>query len=384
LDAKRRPITPIYTWADSRSRPDAIELRAKFSEEEILERTGCMLRFCFWPAKLRWLRRTNRALFSRVPFWVSPSDWLWQELFGELATSESMASATGLFDQTKRTWDAAMCDATGIDQSQLPPIRDSLHRDGRILTAIGDGAASNIGSGAISERIAAINLGTSAAIRIMTSGRMRIPNGLFRFSASGQRFVLGGAISNAGNLRSWCEKQLRLPHSARIERAAAATDSLVALPFVIAERAPDWPEISGAIAGYNFATTPLEIFRALITGALYRLADIFDFLEQSVGRIDRIIVSGGMTKSAGVVSILADALGRDLELASEAEASLRGAALHALARGEESYPAPRKRGRILRFNKRFAKLHRARRKTQHTFFEVLSTETFRGTNTYRL
>jgi gluconokinase len=371
LDAKLRPLTPIYSWADSRSARDATKLRAQLLESEILQRTGCMVRFPFWPAKLRWLRRTNRALFQRVHFWVSPSDWILHDLFGELATSESMASATGLFNQLTRSWDLAMCGAVGICPSQLPPIRHTLDADNgpdhlTILTPIGDGAAGNIGSGATSENIAAINLGTSAAVRVMTRRALRIPNGLFRFVVSGHSSVLGGATSNAGNLRVWCQRQLHLPRSARFLRESAATDLLIALPFVVKERSPDWPEFSGAISGYKLTTTPLEVFRALMTSALYPIADIFDELEQSVGRIRRIIVSGGLAKSESTVAILADALERDLELAIDTEASLRGAALHALAQGTDFFSA-QKKGRIIHSNRTFAKLHRARRAKQRRF-----------------
>jgi gluconokinase len=157
LDAKLRPLTPIYTWADLRCIPDAARLRFEFSEAQILQRSGSMLRFSFWPAKLRWLRRTNRALFRRVRFWVSPSDWILHDLFGELGTSESMASATGLFDQLAHNWDLALCNAVAVRPSQLPAIRYVID-DGRVLTAIGDGVAGNIGSGATTENIAAINL----------------------------------------------------------------------------------------------------------------------------------------------------------------------------------------------------------------------------------
>ncbi len=370
LDGKLRPLTPIYTWADSRSKPDAAGLRAEFSEEEILQRTGCMLRFPFWLAKLRWLRRTDHALFRRVHFWVSPSDWILHDLSGDLATSESMASGTGLLNQSSRGWDGELCDAAGITENHLPAILDRIN-DGRVLTTIGDGAASNIGSGATSENTAAINLGTSAAVRVITRHPLPIPSGLFRYIVSGQTFVLGGATSNAGNLREWCQRKLHLQPSAPLGRKAAATDTLIALPFVVAERSPDWPEFPGAISGYNLTTTPLEIFRALTTSAFYRLADIFDLLEQSVGGIDRIIVSGGMTKSAAALRILADALARHLELAIETEASLRGAALHALADGGDFLPA-HKRGRVIRCNANRAELHRRRRHKQRLFAKSLA------------
>src|SRR5438309_4087075 len=65
LDHRGRPMTPVFTWADSRAADDAARLRDKLSEREIHRRTGCMLRGTFWPAKLLWLRRTQPRLFRR-------------------------------------------------------------------------------------------------------------------------------------------------------------------------------------------------------------------------------------------------------------------------------------------------------------------------------
>ena len=60
-DARGSAMTRIFTWADSRCREDAAELRKEFPEKETHARTGCMMRTSFWPAKLRWLRRIGAA-----------------------------------------------------------------------------------------------------------------------------------------------------------------------------------------------------------------------------------------------------------------------------------------------------------------------------------
>ena len=59
--ADGKPVTRVITWADSRCREDAAELRATFREKTIHARTGCMLRASFWPAKLRWNVSAFRA-----------------------------------------------------------------------------------------------------------------------------------------------------------------------------------------------------------------------------------------------------------------------------------------------------------------------------------
>jgi gluconokinase len=124
LDRQGRPITPVFTWADSRAAADAATLREKISEKKIHARTGCMLRTTFWPAKLLWLRRTQPKTFRRVAAWVSPVDWIFQELFSLTGTSASMASATGLYNLWQRGWDDELCAICGIDARKLAPILD--------------------------------------------------------------------------------------------------------------------------------------------------------------------------------------------------------------------------------------------------------------------
>ena len=56
---RRRPLTPVYLWLDARSRAEMPRLRAELDEPAVHARTGCMLHWSYWPAKLAWLRRTQ-------------------------------------------------------------------------------------------------------------------------------------------------------------------------------------------------------------------------------------------------------------------------------------------------------------------------------------
>ncbi len=42
VDASAQAITPVYTWADTRSAPFAAVLRAEMNEREVHNRTGCL------------------------------------------------------------------------------------------------------------------------------------------------------------------------------------------------------------------------------------------------------------------------------------------------------------------------------------------------------
>lgn len=363
LDSKRRPITPIFMWADSRATHDARQLRRELAERKIQLRTGCMLRAPFWPAKLRWLRRTNRRPFQRVAFWVSPASWIFEQLFGFAATSHSMASGTGLYHLRQADWDSELLKLCHVRPDQLGPLADrGLTSDvPMIFTAIGDGAASNLGSGADRDGTVAINIGTSAAARVFVPGRQKIAPGLFQYAVDGSRFVIGGAISNAGNLHQWSMRELRAESDA-LDRVAAANDPLTVLPFWVQERAPTWPEnLRGTITGVTPSTTGADILRAITTSIFYRLAQILEQLPSP--RPAEIIVSGGILRSPSSLAILADCLGRDIRVCRELESSLRGAALHALA-NLGFRPRTLKLGRLVRHRPTLACQHRERRARQ--------------------
>ena len=346
LDRAGKPLTPIYTWADARSASDAARLRENFDEREIQQRTGCMLRSSFWPAKLLWLRRTQPKLFRRVARWVSPAEWIFEEIFRSRACSHSMASGTGLYNFAQRSWDRELVDFCSLTTAQVAPLGDKLESGGQAIFApIGDGAAGNLGSGASSPGVVAINVGTSAAVRAIPSTDVALPFGLFRFVVDQRRSLLGGAVSNAGNLRAWCLRELQLPaDNRRIEkllRESGAAAGLTILPFWVGERAPTWPEdLDGVIVGLTQATTAADLLRATTSAVCYRLADILDRLESAIGRAKKIVVSGGILQSPASLQILADALGRDLEICADQEASLRGAAVHVLEQlgGKTSRP----------------------------------------------
>ena len=348
-NAAGRPITRIITWADSRCRQDAAQLRADFSERKIHARTGCMLRASFWPAKLAWLRRTQRRVFDRVKQWMSPAEWLQLTLSGDANCALGMAAGTGLFDPTKLAWDPALLDHCGLRITQMRPLSDqptrvagSLAREFPALAgvpwfpAIGDGAASNLGSGATQPGLAAINVGTSAALRVMRSGKVaRAPFGLFCYRVDAERFVVGGAVSDAGNLRAWCVRELRLPDDAAIEAALASrpgpVSRLTVAPVWTLDRAPTWNENAvGVIHGISQNTTALDLLQAITEASYQRIARIGEMVMALEPRPPKFIVSGGIQHSPAALQRLADVMGQPIYPNDEMEASIRGAAICAL------------------------------------------------------
>jgi gluconokinase len=352
FDAGHRPVTPLFLWADSRSARDAGVLRDALDEEALHARTGCHLHASYWPAKLRWLARERPAEARRVAHWGSIGEYLELALFGEAATSLSMASGTGLLDQEALRWDTEALAAAGIEVEQLFPLADRT--EGRRglrapwinrwptlrglpwFPAVGDGAASNIGSDCTDPGRIALNVGTSAALRIVSERAVVPPRGLWRYRVDRRRVLLGGATSEGGNVYAWCREVLRLPDDDAVERwlgeRTPDAHGLTVLPFLAGERAPGWRgDRRAAITGLSLATTALDVAQAALEAVALRLALIYELLAPHAAPDHAVIVSGGaISRSRAWTQMLADALGRAVHRSPEPEATSRGAALLAL------------------------------------------------------
>ncbi len=379
LGAKGTPLTPIYSWADTRACDAARQLRAAWSEAAVHARTGCMIHPSYYPAKLKWLRDSRPELYARVARWASPSEYLWGILFGasERRVSISMASGTGLFDQVSCDWDSLTLHALDLSPDLLAPIIDLKQparglkdpyakrwpalKDVPFFSAVGDGACGNVGSGCVTPTRMAINLGTSGAIRVVTSesveqpapvgtepvrgagppvdstnSNVAPPSGLWRYRVDARRPIVGAAFSDGGNVFAWMNGVLKLPEREALERELAERQpgghGLTFLPFLAGERSLGWnPDARAALAGMNLNTSPVDIMLAALEAVALRFALAADLLRTLFPRADEIVASGGaLSHSPAWAQMFADALGRPVTLAAEPEASSRGAALLAM------------------------------------------------------
>jgi gluconokinase len=350
LGPDARPATPVYSWADTRSAGAVEALRARVDEKAYHARVGCRLHTSYLPARLWWLREGAPATFRAVRRWVSFGEYLGIRLFGELRTSVSMASGTGLFDQWARRWDPATLELLDLGVEHLGPVVD-LDRPFRGLRpefarrwpalarvpwmpALGDGACSNVGAGCTTAERAALMIGTSGAMRVcLPAETVAIPDGLWCYRVDGRRLLLGGSLSNGGSLYAWLLETLRLPGAEEVERALAAGEpdahGLTVLPFLMGERSVGWAAAArGAVVGLSPATRPIDLVRAGLETVAYRFALIDERLREACPGLREVVATGGaLAASPAWTRIVADVLGVPLTPSTEPEASSRGAAL---------------------------------------------------------
>lgn len=348
IDRDEKPTTPIVHLLDTRSNQEVLQLTKTFEASWIHAITGCMPHTSYWPAKLLWLRKMRPDAWQNTVRWLSVGEYLLLKLSGQATDSISMISASGIWDQRKDDYCEELLEATGLKRSQLSPV-EKLDQPSQALLpvfaarwplfhgvpwypACGDGACNSIGSGCTTPERFALMVGTTGAMRVVVKRRnVTLPAGIWGYRVNRERAILGGAVSNGGEVFRWAAKTFRLPDNAEedISVQDPGSHGLTVLPFLAGERSPYWrPDLRAAIIGMRLSTKPADILQACLESVSLRFRQIYTLLTRPLPAPEQIIASGGALAQSKIWSrMMADALGHSLLACLEPEASSKGAAM---------------------------------------------------------
>jgi gluconokinase len=356
---------------------------------------------------LLWLKSEQSDVFRKTAKWLSFSDYLAFRLNVTQAsclpidknsrqdayvTSVSMASGTGIFDVRKCVWDHDLIEFLQINADNLAEICEDDFTfqtnaweklsKAKWFLAIGDGAANNIGAGCLEKHEAALMIGTSGAMRVAFEGDVpeKIPDGLWCYRIDSKRIIVGGALSDGGGLYRWLKDTLKIAEvddeiEDEISKREPDSHGLTFLPFLAGERSTGYHEnAKGAILGLTQHTNAVEITQAAMESVAFRFAKIVENLEDFT-KLETIIASGGALRESPVwTQIIADVIGKNLNLPDTREASSRGVVLLALENiGEidDITVLPSPEGNKFNFDQRRHEIYKEARKRHEKFYELL-------------
>jgi gluconokinase len=340
-------VTPVYSYADTRSHAEAAELGAGLggAAAGLTARTGCPFHPAYWPAQLLHLARKQPERFERAEVWTDLSSFLYWQWFGRPPKmSLSVASWAGMLDRGALDWSDELLAHLPVGRDRLLELADvsetitGLARpwaerwpalaEADFYLALGDGAAANLGSAALDEGALVVTIGSTSAARVVESGCPPKPRGLWAYRVDKSYSLLGGALSEGGASYAWLRERFKLPPPDALEELlssqAPAAHGLTVLPFLKGERAPGWrAQASGVMLGLRSATSNEDIVRAWLEAVVYRLALVIERLPDK----SRIVASGGALLASPVwQQILADVTQKPVYPVDERETSSRGLA----------------------------------------------------------
>ena len=358
VDTNCKALADMITWADSRSEDIAQKLRDSEQGPDIYQTSGTPIHAMTPLCKLIWLRENQNELFKATHKFISIKEFIWFYLFNKFEIDYSIASATGLFDIKRLTWNTNALNLAGITITQLStPVNTSYQRTDALavvtqelqinigtpfIIGASDGCCANLGSFVSAPNVASLTIGTSGAVRITSPLPVfNYPGMIFNYLLNEKTFVCGGAINNGGIALNWLIKSFldkKLPgHSDydavfdTISTIPAGSEGLIFLPYLYGERAPIWDTKScGVFFNIKPQHTQAHFLRAGLEGICFTLNDVLQTVEQASESINILHISGGFITSHVWTQMLADITGKTLTVVQQEDASAIGAVFLAM------------------------------------------------------
>jgi gluconokinase len=368
MDSDGRPLGPLVTWADGRAAAQSERLAAAGLAKKLQARTGTPVHPMAPLPKLAWWKATDPQRLRDTPRWGGVKELVLAGVAdAPFLVDLSLASGTGLYDIHARHWDPEALDIAGVRVDQLAtvvPTTEKLRLHPEVAAAaklppatpliIGaaDGPLANLGVGATPAGVAAVSLGTSGAMRTVVGAPIADEAGrLFCYALTEDRWVIGGAVNNAGSVVRWAGQSFaggfarpaaegadadERDAALLIEAAGAppGSDGLLCLPYLLGERAPWWrPGLRGAYIGLRREHGRPHLVRAAVEGVCQQLALVRDSFAAENLAVTEVRATGGAVASDLWVGILAAALDLPVAVADTPEGTALGACLlglHAL------------------------------------------------------
>lgn len=351
VDKNGRALTPLLTWADTRSNRYAKELKESGKGEKIYRETGVPIHPMSPLCKIAWIRDQWPGIFAAAHKFISIKEYIWYKLFERFEVDYSMASATGLFNSAKLEWSADALAYCGIGADALstpvsvlytaPGLSSAMQSELNLppgtlfIAGAGDGSMANLGCGAILPGIAALTIGTSGAIRTVTTKPQPDAKGrLFNYLLTDDLYITGGGINNGGIVLQWfmqtfLQKEY-VPGNEydwffeEIKHIPPGADGLIFLPYILGERAPVWDaDAKGVFIGIRSVHTLQHFMRAVIEGICFALLQLLNAISEKTS-VQQIYATGGFTQSGLWLQMLADILDKKISIVTNADASAMG------------------------------------------------------------
>lgn len=361
VDGHGKALCPAMLSMDRQSRECSEELIQRLGEKKIYGLTGSMMHSQFPVPKIMWLKKVHPEITANTDTYHSANDYIYHKLGFPGVVDYSIASRFGGLDIRKRDWAEELLEAAGIEKSRFPSpvcagtvlgeipqeIAGQLGLGDKVLAVMGghDQPCAAIGMGKVDAGTVTVSAGSYECISISTKDPLNDGNGM-RYGLNSYCHVLPNqyitlAFFVSGMMTKWfldtfCQEEKRMAKEKQIS-GFAMLDSMYGeeptgicvTPHIYGSMNPEWSEGTAAkITGLTAAAAKADLYKAVLEGTCCELDLNLQVLEHLWQPIQKLLYTGGGTKSEKWMQLRADITGKlTVAAESDAEASCVGAAL---------------------------------------------------------
>jgi xylulokinase len=349
LDINGHPLRPGPLWMDRRSDRQC-EWIEKVDPHGFWDITANRNDPSNFGPKVLWIKDNEPELYKKTEMFLHANGYLIYKLTGEFSMDISEAALTQLCNARESCWSEEILKALGIDREKLPEIYgctdiiSGVNRQASQITGLTEGtpvvaglvdaAASGVGSGINRPGQIYVTAGTvqGAGLSLEKPYFNKLLH-TFHYVLH-KTWVVMGAVDFSGGILRWFNKLLGNKDYSEITRLANSSKAghkfLLFIPYMVGQRSPLWnSNTRGVIFGLDPTTNKQDLIRMIMEGCSYGMRYIFDIFEKSDIHTKRVIMTGGSTRIKMWNQILADIIGKIVDIPKNMDVAPLGSAITA-------------------------------------------------------
>ncbi len=368
VDEQDRVIRNGITYLDERGPETMDRILEKFSAEQLLRMTGLPLRIFFSLNRYLWLCGHEPEHVERTRRYFLIGDYITYMLTGERMIDHSLASRTLLLDVMKLDWSREIGDAFGVPLDRFsrvvptgtvagtlrPALAEELGLSADVQVVVGchDQCSATLGAGCVGPGDLAAGEGSAESLNLIVDkssvtekfferrmclepyvqpGQYMVPVGQFVHGTSIRWFLREfGADFAQGrkDAQGTAGEPGKSIYELADENCAADSGDIFFLPYLTSANLMDADNRAlGTFLGLKLDTDRAQMYRALLEGLCFESRLCFDILSETGFPIHRMVAAGGCSRSALLMQMKADVLGRPVNILKNADAGISALAM---------------------------------------------------------
>lgn len=347
VDEQCRPLRKAILYGiDSRAQAEIEWMTKYYGEEKVNKLFGRPIVTGDVAAKILWIKNHEPEVYSRTYKFLTGASYLTAKLTGQYVIDQFLGQASfrPLY-RTDMTINEEECslycrpdqlakphwvtDIVGSVQKEASK-ETNLSEGTRVITGTGDSTAEAISIGVLNPGDMMIQLGSTMFMycctdQLILDHRVRGNN----FTVPGT-FSVAAGTNAAGTLTRWY-RDVMFPDALEKEKEGGpnaftqmaegldmippGSDGLITLPYFAGERTPiNDPNARGMIFGLKLSHTRAHLYKSALESVGYSIAQHVAILEEHGVELKHIIVVGGGVKNSEWLQIIADIIGKPLQV----------------------------------------------------------------------
>ncbi|MDR1699915.1 MAG: sugar kinase [Lachnoclostridium sp.] len=351
------PLSYSIVGGDPRGAEQLNQISEKIGCEKLVSITGLNLSYIYSLNKILYTKECCPEVHKKTWKYLCFTDYVGYILTGETKIDYSMASRTMAYDISRNEWSKEILSAVDISPDYfsqpvpggmiigdiLPSVKEKMKVSYNIPVMVGshDHIFNALGSGVVESDSCSNVVGTTEGFTAILEKRLDNKT-IMQNQISCEPFVWGGLYNTvawhnaSGAMQNWFvdtfyrdsgKTRSQILHT--LDHSVSSSPSLLmVLPHFAGSTVRYMDEkAKGAIIGLTAVTTREEIFKAVLEGAVYECRVILDEITCAGISLDKIVVSGGGSKSPVWMQLKANILGRQIYKSAYPDTGVFGGAI---------------------------------------------------------